>query len=184
MPTRSSTTKSKAKPATSKTTAKPTRSTTASTKSAAKKPATAKAPTSLTAAAKAATAKTSAAKPTSVKSAPVKPATVTKLEPVVAGPALRKKELLDTVALKTGMKRAEVKKVIEAALTTMGLALQDSRDLNLQPFGTVKINRERKLPDGKVVVARIRQARDLPTDEASADGVAPAPVTETKTAAE
>ncbi|WP_299693470.1 HU family DNA-binding protein [uncultured Tateyamaria sp.] len=133
----------------------------------------------MTAAAKAATGKAAPAKPT-----PIKPATVTKLEPVVAGPALRKKELLDTVALKTGMKRSEVKKVVEATLATMGLALQDSRDLNLQPFGTVKINRERKLPDGKVVAARIRQARDLPADDMATDGPAPAPVTEAKTAAE
>ena len=182
MPTRTSTTKSKTTAATTKkaTTTKRTTASTAKPKtSTTRKTTTKKAPASVTAAAKAATAKSTPAKPAPIKSAPVKPATVTKLEPVVAGPALRKKELLDTVALKTGMKRAEVKKVVEATLATMGLALQDSRDLNVQPFGTVKINRERKLPDGKVVVARIRQARDL-----AADDVPPEPVTEAKTAAE
>ncbi len=174
MPTRSSTTKSKAKSTTASKTTTAKRTTTTRAKTTAKKPA-----TSVTAAAKAAVGKTSTAKP-----AVVKPTTVTKLEPVVAGPALKKKELLDTVATKTGMKRAEVKKVVEAALTTMGLALQDSRDLNLQPFGTVKINRERKLPDGKVVVARIRQARDLPVDDASAESAMPVAPSGTKTAAE
>jgi len=127
------------------------------TRKAAKAPAkktAAKAP-SLTAAAKAAAGKTAPQ---------TTPATVSKLEPVVSGPALRKKELLDAVTAKTGMKRADVKKVVEATLDIMGLALQDSRDVHLQPFGTVKINRERKLPDGRVVVARIRQARDLPAD--------------------
>ena len=174
MPTRSSTTKSKT--AAPKTAPKSTAKTSAKSTTAPKKKTT-KAPTSITAAAKAAAGK-------DTTPAPVKPATVTKLEPVVAGPALRKKELLDTVALKTGMKRSEVKKVVEATLTTMGLALQDSRDLNLQPFGTVKVNRERKLPDGKVVAARIRQARDLPQDDMTSDDVAPDPVIETKTAAE
>ena len=169
MPARSSTPKPTTKKTASKATAK--KST--------------KAPINVTAAAKAASGKPAATKTTATKTAPakpapVKPATVTKLEPVVAGPALRKKELLDTVALKTGIKRAEVKKVVEATLAVMGLALQDSRDLNLQPFGTVKINRERKLPDGKVVVTRIRQARDLPQD----DAVAPAPAADSKTAAE
>lgn len=169
MPARSST----AKPTTKKTAPKAT----------AKK--STKAPINVTAAAKAASGKpaptkAAATKAAPAKPAPVKPATVTKLEPVVAGPALRKKELLDTVALKTGIKRAEVKKVVEATLAVMGLALQDSRDLNLQPFGTVKINRERKLPDGKVVVTRIRQARDLPQDDAAA----PAPAADSKTAAE
>ena len=169
MPARSSTPKPTTKKTASKATAK--KST--------------KAPINVTAAAKAASGKPAATKTTATKTAPakpapVKPATVTKLEPVVAGPALRKKELLDSVALKTGIKRAEVKKVVEATLAVMGLALQDSRDLNLQPFGTVKINRERKLPDGKVVVTRIRQARDLPQD----DAVAPAPAADSKTAAE
>ncbi|WP_415920328.1 HU family DNA-binding protein [Tateyamaria sp. SN6-1] len=174
MPARSSTKKT----TTAKTTkAKTSTAKTAATKTPAKttakttKPA---APTSVTEAAKAATA----------AAAPAAQATVTKLEPVVAGPALRKKELLDTVAQKTGMKRAEVKKVVEAALSTMGLALQESRDLNLQPFGTVKINRERKLPEGKVVVARIRQARDLSDDDTGAPDTAPEFEADAKTAAE
>ncbi|MEM7632795.1 MAG: HU family DNA-binding protein [Pseudomonadota bacterium] len=174
MPARSSTpkptTKKTAPKATAKKSTKAPINVTAAAKAASGKPA----PT------KAAATKTTATKTAPAKPAPVKPATVTKLEPVVAGPALRKKELLDTVALKTGIKRAEVKKVVEATLAVMGLALQDSRDLNLQPFGTVKINRERKLPDGKVVVTRIRQARDLPKD----DAVAPAPAADSKTAAE
>ncbi|MEO0745268.1 MAG: HU family DNA-binding protein [Pseudomonadota bacterium] len=179
MPTRSSTRKSTTKAA-PKTAAAPKKT---APKAAAK-------PTgSVTAAAKAATAKAPAkkaapTKPATAKTAKVVPAPVTKLEPVVAGPALRKKELLDTVALKTGMKRAEVKKVVEATLTMMGLALQDSRDLNLQPFGTVKINRERKLPAGKVVAARIRQARDLPQNGMDADDTPPTTAPETKTAAE
>ncbi|MEL7166342.1 MAG: HU family DNA-binding protein [Pseudomonadota bacterium] len=108
-------------------------------------------------------------------------ATVSKLEPVVSGPDYRKKELLDAVAAKTGMKRAEVKKVVEATLYEMGAALQDSRDLNLQPFGVVKLQRERKLLEGRVLVTRIRQARDLTSETGTEDVAAPAT---TKAAAE
>ncbi|MEM6761160.1 MAG: HU family DNA-binding protein, partial [Pseudomonadota bacterium] len=124
--------------------------------------------------------KTTASRP---KTAAPKPpvATVSKLEPVVSGPDYRKKELLDAVAAKTGMKRSEVKKVIDATLFEMGAALQDSRDLNLQPFGNVKINRERKLSAGRVLVTRIRQARDLATDDT---GQAAPAAAATKAAAE
>ncbi|MEL7091181.1 MAG: HU family DNA-binding protein [Pseudomonadota bacterium] len=123
----------------------------------------------------ASTAKTAAPK------APV--ATVSKLEPVVSGPDYRKKDLLDAVAAKTGMKRSDVKKVVEAALFEMGTALQDSRDLNLQPFGNVKINRERKLAEGRVLVTRIRQARDLAGDLGTETGAEPVAATVTTKAA-
>jgi len=88
-----------------------------------------------------------------------------KLIPVTSGVALRKKELIEAVITSTGMKRGDVKKIVEAALVEMGRALQDSRDLNLQPFGNVKINRERKLDEGRVLATRIRQARDVTDDK-------------------
>ncbi len=105
------------------------------------------------------------------KTAPKAPATptpvVTAPTPVVSGPTLRKRELVDAVVKKSGIKKKDAKPVVEAMLQVLGAALQDGRELNLQPFGKVKINRERKRPEGKVIIARIRQSRDLPTTDHS-----------------
>ena len=102
------------------------------------------------------TAKRTAAKPktASVASAPVVVDTPT---PVVAGPEMRKKELIEAVVTRSGMKKKDVKPVVEAMLAVLGNALQDGRALNLQPMGKVKINREKKLASGRMLVARIRQ---------------------------
>lgn len=83
-------------------------------------------------------------------------------QPVVAGPMMRKKELINAVVAKSGIKKKDAKPVIEAMLEVLGSALQDGRELNLQPMGKVKVNREKKLAVGKVLITRIRQARDLP----------------------
>ena len=116
---------------------------------------------SMSAAAKAAAAPTpKAAAAASVVESP---------KPVVLGPVMRKPELIDAVVAKSGMKKKDVKPVIEATLAILGSALQDARELNLQPLGKIKVNREKKLPNGKVLIARIRQSQDLPSEEAHPD---------------
>lgn len=147
------------------TTAKSTKTSTRKTaaRAPARKPAVKAAP----AAAKAKTAapaKTPAAKtvkaPIAAKETPS--VVVNAPQPVVAGPMMRKKELIDAVVAKSGIKKKDAKPVIEAMLEVLGSALQDGRELNLQPMGKVKVNREKKLAVGKVLITRIRQARDLP----------------------
>lgn len=105
-------------------------------------------------------------------------------QPVVSGPVMRKRELIDAVVAKSGIKKKDAKPVIEALLEVLGSALQDGRELNLQPMGKVKVNREKKMAVGKVLIARIRQARDLPpsvvaalpdTDDATQDDSPAAP---------
>ncbi len=152
--------------------------TTAATASKAKKLTTAK--TSVTAAAKA----TVEPQASDTSTAPV----VSRLQPVVSGPTMRKRELVEAVVKKSGVKKKDAKPVVEAMLAILGSALQDGRELNLQPLGKIKINRERKRPEGKVMIAKIRQAKDLPTSEVSApkaDSVSDVAVsTDTPTAAE
>ncbi|WP_299657610.1 HU family DNA-binding protein [uncultured Tateyamaria sp.] len=104
---------------------------------------------------KATTPAKSTATPAPVKSAA--PVVVDAPTPVVAGPMMRKKELVDAAVARSGLKKKDVKPAIEAALAVMGEALQDGRKLNLPPFGKVKINREKKLASGRMLVARIRQ---------------------------
>ncbi|WP_299145215.1 HU family DNA-binding protein [uncultured Tateyamaria sp.] len=97
------------------------------------------------------------------------PVVVETPQPVVSGPMMRKKELVDAVVAKSGMKKKDVKPVVEAMLSVLGSALQDGRELNLQPLGKVKINREKKLPTGKMMIAKIRQSEDLPPLESQPD---------------
>ena len=101
-----------------------------------------------------------AAKPkTEVAAAPpVDPALATKAQAVVMGAVMRKKELIERVVERSGIKKKDAKPVVEAMLSVLGDALADHRELALQPFGKVKIKRERILPNGRMMVARIRQS--------------------------
>jgi DNA-binding protein len=100
---------------------------------------------------------------------PTTPVVVGAPQPVVAGPRMRKPELIDAVVARTGMKKKAVKPIIESTLAILGSALQDGRELNLEPMGKVKINREKKLASGKVLYVKIRQPKDLPSEIAKPD---------------
>ena len=119
--------------------------------------------TTTTKASTTATSMTAAAKAAATTSGSSAPVVVEGPQPVVAGPVMRKRELVDAVVAKSGKKKKDVKPVVEAMLMVLGSALQDGRELNLQPMGKFKVNREKKMAEGKVLVARIRQAKDLPT---------------------
>jgi len=80
-------------------------------------------------------------------------------KPVVLGPMMRKPELINAVVEKSGLKKKDVKPIVEATLAVLGAALQDNRELNLQPLGKIKVNREKVKPNGKVMIARIRQSQ-------------------------
>ncbi|WP_299041335.1 HU family DNA-binding protein [uncultured Tateyamaria sp.] len=126
------------------------------------------------------------AKPTAAAAKPTAPVVVDAPTPVVAGPMMRKKELIEAVVAKSGMKKKDVKPAVEATLAVLGEALQDGRTLNLQPMGKVKINREKKLASGRMLVARIRQNDPSPAaQDAPASGdTGETPVAADKTAAE
>lgn len=78
---------------------------------------------------------------------------------VVLGPEMKKKELIDAVVSRSGIKKKDAKPVVEAMLAVLGEALADSRELNLKPFGKVKVNRAKEVPNGKVIIAKIRQTK-------------------------
>jgi len=77
--------------------------------------------------------------------------------PVIAGPIMRKKELIDTVVERSGIKKKDAKPVIDALLGVLGEALADHRELNLLPFGKFKVINEKDLSNGKMLRVKIRQ---------------------------
>ena len=105
-------------------------------------------------------AKSAAAK--SVVSSQPKPVVVTENTPVVSDPALKKKELIDTVVERSGIKKKDAKPVVEAMLAVLGQTLAEGREMNLQPLGKIKINRAKDVQGGKVLVTKIRQSNRVP----------------------
>ena len=79
-------------------------------------------------------------------------------------PELRKKELIDRVVAASGMKKRDVKPVVEAMLSVLGDALSKGEALNLQPFGKAKVTRQKPLDNGEVITTRLRRnhARSAP----------------------
>ncbi|MEZ5779927.1 MAG: HU family DNA-binding protein [Paracoccaceae bacterium] len=98
--------------------------------------------------------------------APVQPAD----EPIavtVREPVLKKKELIERVVEASGMKRKDVKPIVESTLKVLGDALSAGAGLVLPPFGKAKINRQKDLASGEMMIIKLR--RDGPAYEASRD---------------
>ena len=85
------------------------------------------------------------------------PVVVSTNAPEETGPALAKKELIETVVLRSGIKKKDAKPVIEAMLAVLGETIAEGRDLNLKPFGKLRINRSESRSNGKVHMCRLRQ---------------------------
>jgi DNA-binding protein HU-alpha len=99
------------------------------------------------------------------------PTVVEALSPVVLGNELRKKELFDLVVARSGMKKKDVKPVVEAMLAVLGDAFAEQREMNLQPLGKVKVQRGKELPDGRALVLKLRQ-KSAKLNEAAHQGQA------------
>ena len=91
------------------------------------------------------------------KAANAEPSVVETLSPVVVSNELRKKELFDLVVDRSGMKKKDVKPIVEAMLAVLGDALAEQREMNLQPLGKLKVQRGKELPDGRALVLKLRQ---------------------------
>lgn len=80
-------------------------------------------------------------------------------QPVVSGPMMRKRELIEKVVELSGVKRKSAKPVVEAMLSVLGEALSESRELNLHPMGKLKVRRAKDMPNGRVLVTKVRQTK-------------------------
>ncbi len=76
--------------------------------------------------------------------------------------AMRKKQLIDAVVVRSGIKKKDAKPVIEAMLAVLGEAIAAGEDLNLPPFGKIKVTRQIDKDKAKVFVTRIRQSNAQP----------------------
>ena len=89
----------------------------------------------------------------------VKPNPVAVSDVVVSQPELKKKELVDLVVVRSGIKKKDAKPVVEAMLAVLGETIASGRELNLQPFGKLRINRTADKENGNVIVCKLRQSK-------------------------
>lgn len=178
MTTAKGTTRSTAKtPASNR--AKSTGKTTPATRATTRKASTATkttAPTASKTAPKTATPTTAAPRPatprTRAPATPAAPAVVAETVMTEVGPEMKKQELIDKVVRRTGMKRRDVKPMVEAMLGVLGEAIREGRALNVEPLGKMKVNRVKQVNAKRISVLKLRQA-DL-TEKDPLDPIAPA----------
>merc|ERR1711916_371591 len=84
---------------------------------------------------------------------------VTEVEPNVTEPEMKKVELVNLIVERTGMKKKDVKPVVEATLEVLGEAISNGQELNLQPFGRIKVNNTKDLANAQVHSVRICQSK-------------------------
>ena len=96
---------------------------------------------------------------TAPKPAPVDVAEETSVQdlPLSSREEMKKKELIDLAVERSGVKKRDAKPAIEAALAVLGEALAEGREINMRPMGKIKVSRMKKVVNGQVINARIRQ---------------------------
>lgn len=88
---------------------------------------------------------------------PTTPKLVHASSPAVQGPEMKKRELVDVVVKRSGVKKKDAKQVVDAMLAVLGESLADSRELNLQPLGRLKVTRVKQTNGGQVLICKLRQ---------------------------
>ncbi|SPJ22924.1 HU family DNA-binding protein [Palleronia abyssalis] len=71
---------------------------------------------------------------------------------------VKKPELIDRVVAVSGMKKKDVKPVVEAMLTVLGQSLTEEEQLNLQPFGRVRVVKKKDLANGQALTLKLRRS--------------------------
>lgn len=114
------------------------------------------------------------AKPVSGAAPAPAPKVVTETPAVVDGEELKKKELIDEVVARSGVRKKFAKPAIEAMIDILGEAISDGREVNLQPLGKIKLQRTKDTSNARITVVKIRQSKSAgpaldPEDRADLD---------------
>ncbi len=115
--------------------------------------------------------------PKTTKRAVPKDVVVTPEDATPSLPDMRKRELVDAVVDRCGIKKRYAKPAVEAALAILGEALEEGRSLQMPPLGRVKVQRSKELEDGQVIVAKVRrksQSDDEDTAKSTPEALAKA----------
>ncbi|WP_245540878.1 HU family DNA-binding protein [Octadecabacter antarcticus] len=75
---------------------------------------------------------------------------------VVADAPIKKPEFIDRVMAETGLKKKDVKPVVEAMLAVLGRALIAGEELIVPPLGKVMINRSKQVANATIINIKLR----------------------------
>ncbi len=90
--------------------------------------------------------------------ASTKPAPVENAEVTVAN-IVKRKEFMDRVIEKSGMKPKDVKPVVEATLAVLGDAIQQGEEVAVRPLGRMKVNRQKDNMNALISILKLRQPK-------------------------
>ena len=85
---------------------------------------------------------------------------------------VRRKEMVERIALSSGVKPNVIKSVLDTVLKEIGDALSNGEGLNLAPLGKVTVNRRKEIATGEVLICKIRRNNNVekaldPIDQAA-----------------
>ena len=85
------------------------------------------------------------------------PTVVNAPTPMIAGTEMRKKELIEQVVMRSGMKKRDVKPLVDTLFAVMGEAVAEGRELIIPPFGRLKVHKQKITPKKKIFFAKVHQ---------------------------
>ncbi len=85
------------------------------------------------------------------------------------GATLRKKELIERVALVSGVKKQDTRAIIDAVLSVLGDALAAGETLALPPFGKARVNRHKDVDGGEMLTVKLRRGGPVTAKEPLAE---------------
>ncbi|QCO58029.1 DNA-binding protein (plasmid) [Pseudorhodobacter turbinis] len=71
---------------------------------------------------------------------------------------LKKQELVERIVKATGVKKKDVKLILEASLGVLGDALSAGEELNVPPLGKMKVNRQKAEGGTEVLILKLRRS--------------------------
>jgi len=84
---------------------------------------------------------------------------VAELKPQAAGEEIKKKDIIDMVTERSGLKKKDAKPAVEAMIDILGELIAEGRDLNLPPLGKIKHQRTRDTANARIVMLKVRQGK-------------------------
>ena len=73
--------------------------------------------------------------------------------------ALDKKQLIDRVVIASGVRKRDVKAAVEAALEAMGAALDEGRQVKIQPLGALRVVKANEGGRSATLTLKLRRRR-------------------------
>ena len=81
---------------------------------------------------------------------------VEEVKPVLSEAPIKKPELIERVVTETGMKKKDVKPVVEAMLAVLGRMVAGGEEITAPPLGKLMIKRVKDTPKAKIITLKLR----------------------------